>query len=102
MPVVNKELEKKRYARYKEEMRDPNHPKHGTVTGYSYGCRCDKCKKAERDRKKRIGEKLKADPTDPRHGTSTGYGYGCRCLKCTKANTYACKMRKYRRYKAFK
>ena len=100
MPIVDKELKRKRLARYKEEMRDPNHPKHGTITGYSYGCKCKKCRAAEYERKKRIGEKLKADPTDPRHGTAAGYQYGCRCLECSRANTYACKIRKYKRYKA--
>lgn len=25
---------------------DPNDPKHGKDSGYSAGCRCDKCKKA--------------------------------------------------------
>lgn len=27
---------------------DPNHPHHGSTTGYAYGCRCDKCREAKR------------------------------------------------------
>lgn len=28
---------------------DPGHPKHGTLTGYGYGCRCDRCRAAKRE-----------------------------------------------------
>ena len=27
---------------------DPNDPRHGTDTAYSYGCKCDRCKEAHR------------------------------------------------------
>ena len=95
--AIDKKSAKKRLREMLENTTDKSH---GTITGYSYGCRCKKCRAAEYERKKRIGEKLKANPTDPRHGTAAGYQYGCRCLECSRANTYACKIRKYKRYKA--
>lgn len=30
----------------KEMAENPKHPKHGTVAGYRYGCRCEVCKHA--------------------------------------------------------
>ncbi len=38
-----KELVKKRLA---EMQANPEDPRHGTKTGYAYGCRCDRCKQA--------------------------------------------------------
>ena len=32
---------------------DPDHPKHGTPTGYTYGCRCEKCTAAHTEAAKR-------------------------------------------------
>ena len=37
-------------ARRLERMRrDPADPLHGTVTGYSYGCRCERCREARHE-----------------------------------------------------
>lgn len=82
-----------------EMQADPHDRRHGTRTGYLYGCRCDRCRRAQRDysssfsgeyRKAKQFKQFKellADPDDPRHGTKTGYAYGCRCEECRKANS---------------
>lgn len=52
--------------------------KHGTLRGYNVeGCRCDFCKKAKSDQRKR-------SPITT-HGTKWGYDKGCRCEECKKA-----------------
>jgi len=77
---------------------DPNDHRHGTTTGYDYGCRCLKCKAASSDyyrkktgrapRKKKldwveIKAAMRADPSNPNHGTIAGYvKYDCRCPRC--------------------
>lgn len=59
--------------------------RHGTRTGYSYGCKCAECKAAQssynRSRyrpKPRIG---------PEHGRRARYLSGCRCDSCRQANS---------------
>jgi hypothetical protein len=59
---------------------------HGTITAYSYGCRCDHCKAANAEYRSRGREKRRgAEP--PGHGTENAYSnYGCRCEECKQAH----------------
>ena len=64
---------------------NPDDRRHGTYTGYTYGCRCDRCKLAKRKRNEAMAAQMLVDPQDKRHGTYTGYTYGCRCDRCKAA-----------------
>jgi len=58
---------------------------HGTLTGYSYGCRCDPCRDAKSDYTRRWQEQKRASDRVP-HGTCNGFdNYGCRCGPCSEA-----------------
>ena len=39
---------------------DPSDPKHGTTTGYQYGCRCERCRA--------VGKDPRVHGRGPRHG----------------------------------
>ncbi|WP_155772111.1 hypothetical protein [Mycobacterium asiaticum] len=48
------EARKHRAERRKRELDDnPDDPRHGTVTGYQYGCKCDRCKAANAEQSRR-------------------------------------------------
>ena len=67
---------------------DPGHPWHGTYAGYTYGCRCEKCRAAAREHRLafRARESDRFEDDGWRyHGTITGYTYGCRCDRCRAA-----------------
>lgn len=65
--------------------------RHGSMPGYSAGCRCEPCRDANRrqlaDQKfKRLERGL--PPGDPRHGTATAYmNWNCRCELCRAAGS---------------
>lgn len=59
----------KRYEEYVYQMQqDPNDPRHGTRTGYTYGCRCDKCKAASHEYSHRRYMESKKEKNDERTG----------------------------------
>lgn len=63
---------------------------HGTLTGYSYGCRCADCRavNTEASRAWRLAHPTPPRPASPvRHGEVAGYRRGCRCGPCRQANT---------------
>lgn len=71
--------------------------RHGTASGYTYGCRCAECTKA---RSEQVAEWRRQNPhkvrqyralastreergtTRAAHGTRTRYAAGCRCEAC--------------------
>ena len=67
---------------------------HGTMYGYTHGCRCDRCRAANAEyvapyvkaSQERVKKRLESDQNDKRHGTYYGYRVGCRCDRCTEAN----------------
>lgn len=66
-------------------------PRHGTTNGYgNLGCRCDACRKANRENHARYMERVRASGAlvtpDARHGTSYRYDVGCRCDDCRDAH----------------
>ena len=60
-------------------------PEHGTTARYtsrSHPCRCDECKRANRER----AQSLRDSKDPPEHGYSGYKNYGCRCQTCKEAN----------------
>lgn len=87
--------------RYRDERFPPKKITHG-ITGYGYHkCRCDICRTAVREyRRKRRAEIRAQEPEKEKespgragrvlkaehHGKTTGYAYGCRCRPCKDAH----------------
>ncbi|MDF2969263.1 MAG: hypothetical protein K0Q93_3041 [Nocardioidaceae bacterium] len=70
--------------------------RHGTVTCYRKGCRCDSCKAIHLGEQRAIRQRRRAERVEvdgalvhpsAKHGTASGYGYfACRCPACTRNN----------------
>lgn len=91
---------KEQRARCLAEMKaNPKDPRHGTATGYTYGCKCDRCRAASKKatvksrwaeadaRRKAVGERWAAEREG--HGTLERYEGGCRCRECKSARVRA-------------
>ena len=51
---------RERHARYLAELAaDPDDRRHGTQTGYAYGCRCERCLEAGREHNRKYAERRK-------------------------------------------
>jgi hypothetical protein len=72
-----------------------NPREHGEFRTYAAGCRCDDCRRANRERCYAIFAEMREaglPDGDHRHGTVNAYkNWGCRCEPCTVANTEACR-----------
>lgn len=73
----------------------PDDPRHGTLNGYrNYGCRCDPCRQAAIEGRRRYAA---LPPDDPRHGRRSTYTAGCHCGACREAqNDYIAQRRRRR------
>jgi hypothetical protein len=61
--------------------------KHGSITGFARGCRCDPCR-LEWNRYYREWRKNAKLKTPKKHGTVSSYStYGCRCALCKEASS---------------
>lgn len=84
----------KRAPRTRERIQLPGQRRHGTESGYTYGCSCPACRQAVREAVARRcaerAEKLRLGKTTVQHGTLNAYrNYNCRCPQCTEANRLA-------------
>lgn len=55
--------------------------KHGTESKYAQGCRCDDCKRASADARRR-----RRQTPNPRKHNANAYNNGCRCAECRQAH----------------
>lgn len=91
------EQRKKRWLAIKDNL--PPHLSHGTQTVYWYGCRCEECKIANKERCERNREaRVKKDPGNIKHGLSGYMNYRCRCPICKAAKAADTKSPKHREY----
>jgi hypothetical protein len=83
----------------------PTGRRHGTASGYAYGCHCADCRAAINaavaERRAVNAEKLRLGLVDVPHGELNTYAnYLCRCPECTEANRRYCAEWRDRRRKA--
>ncbi|MCZ4602971.1 hypothetical protein O3S80_04120 [Streptomyces sp. Lzd4kr] len=66
-------------------------PRHGKATTYKAGCRCTKCREANRLYQQAANARRASDPAladRAGHGRASTYiNYACRCEPCREANT---------------
>ena len=60
---------------------------HGSLSGYSYGCRCDDCRAAKSAYAREWSRRARGGVGVRRHGLRSTYNRGCRCDRCRAANS---------------
>lgn len=70
--------------------------KHGTLSTYAHGCRCELCSEANtgfhRTARQERAERLARDPSIVVHGRASTYtNWCCRCLACITAHAEECR-----------
>lgn len=90
----------RRQAGYEKQRQRPiKVDEHGTLTGYTRGCRCAHCRACNAAYSRRYRAEHPAPPAPPRirkgvrlgrrnpdeHGTPSAYVYGCRCAGCRRS-----------------
>lgn len=84
-----------RTRRLAEMAADPTHRSHGRPSGYTAGCRCDRCRISWTQYRNNGKAPAQFRPKADEHGTPGQYtNRGCRCEACTAAKTAS--MRDYR------
>lgn len=92
--------EKSRQKRLAEMKADPNDRKHGTYTGYTYGCRCDRCVEVGRSKSRAFNARRRAKQTAQQktrewQKNRVANGHASYCPGCgkftTRASGFCCK-----------
>jgi hypothetical protein len=68
--------------------------KHGTFTGYSYGCRCTACAATQKAKGQEYRQRVRGTEP-PEHGYSGYQTFACRCDVCSDAHRHRIRLHTY-------
>ena len=60
---------------------------HGSLSSYTYGCRCEECRAAKSAYAREWSRRARVEVGVRRHGLRSTYNRGCRCDRCRAANS---------------